>query len=82
MVQLGDLGRVKLGAMSYSSNATIGGSPKVMLAIFQLPGADALALDKAVPAKMEELKLGFPPGIAYEIKYDTRCSSPLRSGRC
>jgi len=71
MVRLGDLGRVELGALSYNSNATIGGSPTVMLAIFQLPGANALALDKAVRAKMEELKPGFPPGIAYEIKYDT-----------
>jgi hydrophobe/amphiphile efflux-1 (HAE1) family protein len=71
MVQMRDLGRVELGAQSYNSNASIGGEPTVMLAIYQLPGANALALDKAVRAKMEELKPLFPPGIAYQIKYDT-----------
>jgi len=71
MVQLRDLGRVELGAQSYSSSASIGGKPTVMLAIYQLPGANALALDKAVRAKMDELAPRFPPGIAYQIKYDT-----------
>jgi len=71
MVQMRDLGRVELGAQSYNSSASIGGEPTIMLAIYQLPGANALALDKAVRAKMEELKPLFPPGIAYQIKYDT-----------
>ena len=71
MVLLRDLGRVELGAQGYTSGATIGGAPTVMLAVYQLPGANALALDKAVRAKMEELKPRFPPGIEYQIKYDT-----------
>jgi HAE1 family hydrophobic/amphiphilic exporter-1 len=71
MVRLKDLGRVELGAQSYDSNATIDGKPTVLLAVFQLPGANALALDKLVRAKMQELSANFPPGIAYQIKYDT-----------
>jgi HAE1 family hydrophobic/amphiphilic exporter-1 len=71
MVRLGDLGRVELGAQSYDSNATIDGKPTVLMAIYQLPGANALALDKLVRAKMAELAPSFPPGISYEIKYDT-----------
>ncbi|MGI4748420.1 MAG: efflux RND transporter permease subunit [Janthinobacterium lividum] len=71
MIRLKDLGRVELGAQSYDSNAYIDGKPTVGLAIYQLPGANALALDKLVRAKMEELARHFPSGVGYEIKYDT-----------
>jgi len=71
MVRLKDLGRVELGAQSYDSNAYLNGKPTLPLAIYQLPGANALALDTLVRAKMKELSANFPPGIAYEIKYDT-----------
>ena len=71
MVHMRDLGRVELGALSYNSNAYLGDKPTVIMAIYQLPGANALDLDKQVRAKMEELSPRFPPGIAYVIKYDT-----------
>ncbi len=71
MVHMRDLGRVELGALSYNSNAYLGDKPTVIMAIYQVPGANALDLDKQVRAKMEELKPRFPPGIAYVIKYDT-----------
>ncbi len=71
MIRLKDLGRVELGAQSYDSNAYIDGKPTVLMAVYQLPGANALALDKLVRAKMAELSAHFPPGIAYQIKYDT-----------
>ncbi len=71
MIRLKDIGRVELGAQSYDSNAYLDGKPTVLMAIYQLPAANALALDKLVRAKMAELAPHFPPGIAYEIKYDT-----------
>jgi HAE1 family hydrophobic/amphiphilic exporter-1 len=71
MIRLGDLGRVELGAQSYDSNAYLGGKPTIAMAVYQLPGANALNLDKLVRAKMAELAVNFPPGIGYEIKYDT-----------
>ena len=71
MVRMRDLGRVELGALSYNSNAYLGDKPTVIMAVYQLPGANALDLDKQVRAKMEELSPRFPPGIAYVIKYDT-----------
>ena len=70
-IHLRDLGRVELGAASYSSNAYLGDKPTVILAIYQLPGANALDLDKQVRAKMTELSARFPAGISYVIKYDT-----------
>jgi len=71
MVRLRDLGRVELGAQSYDSNAYINGKPTIMMAIYQAPGANALSLDKEVRATMDTMAARFPPGIAYQIKYDT-----------
>jgi hydrophobe/amphiphile efflux-1 (HAE1) family protein len=71
MIRLGDLGRVELSAQSFDSNAYFDGKPTVLMAIYQVPGANALALDKLVRLKMTELSAHFPPGIQYEIKYDT-----------
>jgi hydrophobe/amphiphile efflux-1 (HAE1) family protein len=71
IVRMRDLGRVELGALSYNSNAYQGDKPTVIMAVYQLPGANALDLGKQVRAKMTDLSLRFPPGIGYEIKYDT-----------
>ncbi|HWK46378.1 MAG TPA: multidrug efflux RND transporter permease subunit [Stellaceae bacterium] len=70
-VRLRDVGRVELGSLSYSQSAYADDRSTVLLAIYQLPGANALDLDKAVRAKMVELSQRFPPGIRYDINYDT-----------
>jgi len=71
MVRLSDVGRVELGAQSYDSNSYLNGKPSIGLAVYQIPGANALALDALVRLKMAEMSKRFPPGISYEIKYDT-----------
>ena len=71
MVRLGDLGRVELASQSYNSNASLNGRPTIALAVYQSPGANALALDKLVRQKIAEASSSFPPGVAYAIKYDT-----------
>jgi multidrug efflux pump len=62
---------VELGAKSYDVNSYLDGKPAVTLAVFQLPGSNALKTAEAVKAKMEELKEKFPAGVKYEIFYDT-----------
>jgi multidrug efflux pump len=62
---------VELGAKSYDVNSYLDGKPAVTLAVFQLPGSNALKTAAAVKAKMEELKENFPAGINYEVYYDT-----------
>ncbi len=42
-----------------------------MLAVFQMPGSNALALQKAVATKMEDLSKRFPKGIEFAMHYDT-----------
>ena len=62
---------VELGAKNYDVNSYLDGKPAVTLAVFQLPGSNALKTADAVKAKMEELKAKFPAGIDYGIYYDT-----------
>jgi multidrug efflux pump len=67
---------VELGAKNYDVSSYLGDGkehryPAVTLAIFQLPGSNALQTAEAVRAKMEELKARFPAGIDYRIVYDT-----------
>ncbi len=62
---------VELGAKNYDVNSYLDGEPSVTLAIFQLPGSNALDTAKAIRAKMQELKARFPEGVEYAIHYDT-----------
>ncbi|MBX3441950.1 MAG: multidrug efflux RND transporter permease subunit [Planctomyces sp.] len=66
-----DRNGVELGAKSYDVNSYLDGQPSVTLAVFQLPGSNALATAGAIRAKMEELKTRFPEGVEYRIEYDT-----------
>ncbi len=70
-VRLRDVGRVELGAVGYDQTCTLDGKPSVALAIYQLPGTNALETAKKVKDKMLELRAKFPPGVEYGIVYDT-----------
>ena len=71
VIRLRDVARVELGALQYSSSAFFGKDPTVVLAIFQMPGSNALDLQRRVKERMEELSKRFPHGIAYAMHYDT-----------
>jgi len=71
IVRLRDIGRTELGALSYDVNCYLNGEPSVGLAVYQLPGSNALATADAVRRRMEELKQRFPEGLDYVIQYDT-----------
>ena len=62
---------IELGAKSYDVNSYLDGEPSATLAVFQLPGSNALDTASAIRAKMEELKGRFPEGVDYRIHYDT-----------
>ena len=70
-VYLRDIARVELGAQNYSQYCTLDGKPSVGLALFQLPGTNALDVANAVREKMEVLKTRFPDDLEYGIYYDT-----------
>jgi multidrug efflux pump len=62
---------VELGAKNYDVNSYLDGEPSITLAIFQLPGSNALETAKAIQERMKELKASFPRGMDYKIVYDT-----------
>ncbi|MBP2150832.1 efflux RND transporter permease subunit [Xanthobacter flavus] len=71
IVRIRDIGRVELGAQSYSKDFMQDNKPAAGIGIFQLPAANALDVAKRVAAKMEELKKNFPEGLDYAIPFDT-----------
>jgi len=68
---LKDVSRTELGAKNQDQSLTLDGKPSVGLAIFQLPGSNALDVAGSVKAKMREAEKRFPPGLKYTIAYDT-----------
>jgi len=70
IVYLSDVARTELGAKSYSVASYLDGKPAVALAIFQLPGSNAVRTAHAVRALMNELSKSFPHGLEYTIVYD------------
>ena len=71
IVRLRDVGRVELGSQQYNQSCTLDGRPSVALSIYQLPGSNGIKTAQGVYEKMEDLKKRFPPGLDYEIVYDT-----------
>ena len=66
----GDVARVELGAESYANSGYLSGSPSALLAIYQLPGANALDVADAVTAEVERLSQYFPEDLEHVIVYD------------
>lgn len=71
LVRIKDIGRAELGAEDYSSLLRYNGHDAVGLAVTQLPGANALDVDRAVKAELLRLSKNFPPGLKYAIAFDT-----------
>jgi multidrug efflux pump len=71
LVRIKDVGWVELGARNQDIVARLDGQPTTSIAMFQLPDANALDTRDRIRAKMDELKLSFPPGVDYAIAYDT-----------
>ena len=70
VVKLADVARIELGAGDYTLRAHLDQSDAATVGIFLAPGANALAVAKAVYAKLDELSKRFPPGLAYKPMWD------------
>ncbi len=71
VVRVRDVAEIEMGAKNYDQIARLDGMPTTGLAIFQLPGSNALDVSDAIKKRMEELKRDFPKGLEYGINYDT-----------
>ncbi len=70
-VRLRDVARIELGSKSYDAYGLFNGQPSVVLAVYQLPGANALEVANGVRAEMEKLAKRFPQDLVYDIAYDS-----------
>jgi HAE1 family hydrophobic/amphiphilic exporter-1 len=70
-LKLKDVARIELGAQTYNLEGRLNGKPAALLAIYQLPGGNAVKTAAAVRDLMEEAKGRFPQGLDYVIPLDT-----------
>jgi HAE1 family hydrophobic/amphiphilic exporter-1 len=71
LTRLKDIARVELGAQTYDQYNENKGQPTANIGVYQLPGANALAVAKQVKAEMQRMSESFPEGMAFEIPLDT-----------
>jgi hydrophobic/amphiphilic exporter-1 (mainly G- bacteria), HAE1 family len=77
-VLLKDIARLELGTQLYNAMGRHDGKPSAVIAVFQIPGTNALNVANEIKKTMEELKTRFPPDVDYTISLDT--TLPITAG--
>jgi hydrophobic/amphiphilic exporter-1 (mainly G- bacteria), HAE1 family len=70
-VRLQDVARVDLGTQVYNLRGRLDGKPAAVVAIYQLPGSNAIQAAQGAKDLMAAAKKQFPPGLDYAIALDT-----------
>ena len=78
VVRLKDVARIELGSLVYQQIGRFNGKPAVIIAVYQAPGSNALAVANQVKLQMDDLKTRFPQGLEYKVSMDT--TLPITEG--
>ncbi|HLL26083.1 MAG TPA: multidrug efflux RND transporter permease subunit [Xanthobacteraceae bacterium] len=70
VLRLRDIARVELGAANLDRDTRLNGRPAAVIAIFQSPGANAIATLQAVRDTVKGLENRFPDDLAWKVTYD------------
>jgi len=70
VVRVKDIGKAELAGLDYTSNSYLDLDPAVAIAVFQLPGSNALATAQDIRKTRADAPKRFPPGLQYKIVYD------------
>jgi HAE1 family hydrophobic/amphiphilic exporter-1 len=73
-VRVKDIARIELGAQTYNLRSRLNGQPSAILALYQLPGTNALKAAQGVRKLMEQAKQRFPPDMDYAVSLDQTLS--------
>src|SRR5580692_4341218 len=73
-VRVKDVARVELGAQDYSMLCRLNGKPAAGLAVYQLPGTNAVQTVQGVRKLMTQLKQRFPEDMDYAVSLDQTLS--------
>lgn len=71
ILRLKDVARLQLGAQTYNLMGRYSGKPAAVIAVYQLPGSNAVAAAAGVRKLMQEAKQRFPQDLDYAIALDT-----------
>jgi HAE1 family hydrophobic/amphiphilic exporter-1 len=71
VVRMKDVARIDLGALNYQQFTRFNGQPGSIIAVFQTPGSNALAVADGVKKAIADLKQRFPADLDYKISLDT-----------
>jgi len=70
ILRLGDVARLELGAANLDRETRFNAKPASAIAIYQTPGANAIATLKAVKGRLTELQKRFPDDLTWKVTYD------------
>lgn len=71
LVRVKDVARVDLGAQVYNLRGRFNGQNAAIIAVYQLPGSNAVNTMKNVKALMAQASESFPSDLEYELTLDT-----------
>ena len=71
ILRLKDVARMELGAQTYNMVGRYSGKPAAVVALYQLPGSNAVQAAAGVRKLMQEAKQRFPQDLDYDIALDT-----------
>jgi HAE1 family hydrophobic/amphiphilic exporter-1 len=74
VVRLRDVARMELGSQDYSLTGRINGKPGAIIAVYQLPGSNAVEAARGVRKVMDEARKRFPQDVDYVVSLDTTAS--------
>jgi len=69
-VRVRDVARVELGTQDYSLSGRLNGKPSAVIAVYQLPGTNAVQTVQGVRKLLEKMKQSFPQGVDYTVSLD------------
>ncbi|MBU4429527.1 MAG: efflux RND transporter permease subunit, partial [Verrucomicrobia bacterium] len=78
VIRLKDVARVELGAQTYNLIGRLNGKPAAIIALYQLPGSNAIKAADGARKLMADLKKRFPADLDYVIGLDT--TEAVRAG--
>jgi len=70
-IRLRDVARIELGTQFYNLTGHMDGKPAAVIAIYQLPGSNAIKAAQGAKDLMAQAKKNFPSGLDYAIALDT-----------
>ena len=70
ILRLGDVARLELGAANLDRETRFNAKPASAIAIYQTPGANAIATSNAVKGRLNELQKRFPDDLTWKVTYD------------